>query len=227
MANPRQRRKTRSSSHKPVKQSRRTNKLQRKQPPIKGPKALQDAWDKKKTVRQNFAALGLAHTLNPHDSGGNEQRHEASGRNPDANVEHRKANSHERSGVRHGFGRIMRDENGNVVGVELGEETEAQGLMEDDASEVDESASGWLLDVRRGERERGESVVQALEDASALGRGRSKRSSSVAEVAYLQRLADAHGDDIDAMARDRKRNVQQYTAGQLRRAIEKAGLTSS
>ncbi|KAH9060100.1 hypothetical protein EDB87DRAFT_1551613, partial [Lactarius vividus] len=71
MANPRQRRKARSSQ-KPVRHSRQAKKLLKKQPPIRGPKALRDAWDKHKTVRQNYAALGLAASLNPRASGGAE-----------------------------------------------------------------------------------------------------------------------------------------------------------
>jgi nucleolar protein 16 len=74
MVNPRQRRKVRSS-HKPVHHSRQAKKLLKKQPralgfflemsalptlilifdthqAIRGPKALQEAWDKHKTVRQ-------------------------------------------------------------------------------------------------------------------------------------------------------------------------------
>lgn len=79
MANPRQRHKSRSSSYKPVRNSRHTNKLLRKQPrasrisfelnifnsdifstsltAIRGPKFLQDAWDKRKTVRQKYVSV--------------------------------------------------------------------------------------------------------------------------------------------------------------------------
>ncbi|KAG8733359.1 Nucleolar protein 16 [Ceratobasidium sp. 423] len=73
MATPRQRRKNRSGSHSAVKQSRRAKKNLRKHPAIKGPKALQDAWDKKKTVRQNYEAMGLVHSLNPIAQGGTEK----------------------------------------------------------------------------------------------------------------------------------------------------------
>ena len=55
--------------------------------------------------------------------------------------------------------------------------------------------------------------------------GKVGRTSSSAEVQYLQRLVEKHGrGEYEKMARDRKGNVQQYTAGQLRRAIAKAGL---
>ena len=73
MANPRQRRKARSSSHRPISHSRHAKKNMKKVPrksyspcivnfnfltvmlvflAIRGPKALQEAWDKQKTVHQ-------------------------------------------------------------------------------------------------------------------------------------------------------------------------------
>lgn len=78
MANPRQRRKARSGSHKAVRHSNNAKKNLKKQPrqssicillcqrnyvelvslylavAIRGPKVLQDAWDKHKTVRQKY-----------------------------------------------------------------------------------------------------------------------------------------------------------------------------
>lgn len=50
------------------------------------------------------------------------------------------------------------------------------------------------------------------------------RVSSNAEINYLSRLVDAYGEDFAAMARDRRKNVNQYSAGELRRAVRKAGL---
>lgn len=41
---------------------------------------------------------------------------------------------------------------------------------------------------------------------------------------YLQRLLEKHGKDVDAMARDRKLNTDQRTAGELRRALRRAGI---
>lgn len=61
----------------------------------------------------SYIALGLQHTLNPISSGGTE-------------VGCVKIGSEEKcsSDIPKGFGRIIRDENGAVVGVELGEEEE-------------------------------------------------------------------------------------------------------
>jgi len=81
MANPRQRRKARSSSHKPVSHSRHARRNLKKTPrmssnefvdellnwwswpAIRGPKVLQDAWDNQKTVRQKWevSTLPLRH----------------------------------------------------------------------------------------------------------------------------------------------------------------------
>ena len=39
----------------------------------------------------------------------------------------------------------------------------------------------------------------------------------------LRALVSKHGEDLEAMARDRRLNVDQRTAGELGRAIRKAG----
>ncbi|EJD05799.1 uncharacterized protein FOMMEDRAFT_18040 [Fomitiporia mediterranea MF3/22] len=260
MANPQQRRKARSSSHKPVKQSRRVNKLLKKQPPIKGPKVLQDAWDKHKTVRQNYAALGLAHSLTPTDSGGHvithphsaqvSQNAEASskeGKPPSAEEARRSEGNVARDQTRdgklpRGFGRIIRDERGSVMDVVLGEEemsggeeaAEGKGLEDFEIESPSRQperlgvppGSGWLLennDKEDEEDERAKDVLRALEVAS-MGRPKKQRTSSNAEIKYLSRLVQTYGTNYEGMARDRRTNVNQYSAGQLRRAIERAKL---
>ena len=66
-------------------------------------------------------------------------------------------------------------------------------------------------------------VILALEAVSASGT-KIVRTTSAGETQYLASLVEAHGQDFEKMSRDRRRNVQQYTAGQLKRAIAKAGL---
>ncbi|KAL5490267.1 NOP16 [Sanghuangporus weigelae] len=260
MANPRQRRKARSSSHKPVKQSRRANKLLKKQSPIKGPKALQDAWDKRKTVRQNYAALGSAHTLNPTDSGGRDMSRSASAvshRITDARPEEDKAelakekrtagNETSTNTLRdqkkdgklpRGFGRIIRDDSGTIVDIVLAEEEmpDCEEVAKDKDFEIGTSSgqteklvdppnSRWLL-VDRGregdpENEDVKELLEALEAASKAGAERT-RTTSVGEMKYLTRLVETYGTDYDAISLDRKRNMNQYSAGQLKRAIERA-----
>ncbi|PCH38256.1 hypothetical protein WOLCODRAFT_130795 [Wolfiporia cocos MD-104 SS10] len=216
MANPRQRRKQRSGSYKPVQHSRHAQKNLKKQPPIRGPKVLQEAWDRKKTVRQNYAALGLAASLNPTQSGGAEP----------AQAESRAAAPAQTQGaepaagapVPRGFGRIVRDADGNVVGVELPDEEEARRApaTAEDVPDVraDAQLAAWVAPRAGG---------AALEEMSRAGGRRVARHASAGERAVLRRLVARHGEDVAAMARDRRLNADQRTAGELRRAIRRAG----
>ncbi|KAG6869096.1 hypothetical protein C0993_003416 [Termitomyces sp. T159_Od127] len=240
MANPRQRRKARSSAHKPVSHSRHAKRNLKKMPPIRGPKILQDAWDKTKTVRQNYAALGLIHDLNPTAAGGSEPIRDRS------QIEESQMASTQPENpppTRKGFGKIIRDDAGNVIRIELPEddsETEQpqdEGLPE---PEVDGAVlRPWVTDLGCGEKIRlssgNKNVVQALERLSNLVQqngttlqvplsGSGPRPASAGEVAYLRRLVDKYGEDVERMARDRRLNVEQRTAGALGRALKKAGL---
>jgi len=49
------------------------------------------------------------------------------------------------------------------------------------------------------------------------------RHSAPGELLYLQRLVDKYGEDVERMARDRRLNPEQRTAGQLRRSLRTAG----
>lgn len=57
-----------------------------------------------------------------------------------------------------------------------------------------------------------------LENLSAAGQGQKKvRTVSTHQIKWLQELVTAYGDDVEAMAHDRRRNVWQKTAGEIRR----------
>lgn len=232
MANPRQRRKARSGSHKVVRHSNNAKKNLKKQPPVRGPKVLQDAWDNHKTVRQNYEALGLLPSLNPTASGGVEPRPEHSMPPPVA-PEALGAQKEATSIIPKGYGRIIRDADGNIVDVEMGEEDTADeqaqagsagGFPEDvDVSKENELAPWVSLGSQSGTSQKnGSHVVQSLEaisqsDAPVL------RHSSNGESKLLRNLIVKYGDDVEGMVRDRKLNPDQRTAGVLRRAIKKAG----
>ncbi|KAI6118752.1 ribosome biogenesis protein Nop16 [Pisolithus croceorrhizus] len=240
MANPRQRRK-RKSGHASVSHSRRAKRLLKKMPTIHGPKALQDAWDKAKTVRQNYLALGLQHSLNPVSSGGSEVDLRC-GR-PDR-VKTEVPSSHEgekdsggRSSVKKvvpsGFGRIVRDETGVVIGVELGEEEEEERGPGPDMEALEPSVADadrqvWAQggtgndDVTSSAERTRSAVIRRLERLSAHTETR-VRHTSQGERMYIVRLARKYGDDYEKMARDRRLNAEQKTVGQLKRAVEKAG----
>ncbi|KAI0063470.1 hypothetical protein BV25DRAFT_1869904 [Artomyces pyxidatus] len=237
MANPRQRRKVRSSSYKPIHHSRRAKKILKKQPAIRGPQVLQEAWDKHKTVRQNYAALGLSASLNPRTSGGVERVASDTEAQLEADVDTdmtcTEAPSSSSQGpssgdLSKGLGRIVRDEDGNIIDVEIQEDDEQtspqeEQLIEDRASAlvlVPDTLPWVALGRNLGREPEKTEVVQALEQVSSSP---VVRFSSKSEVALLRRLCAKHGDDTEAMARDRKLNVDQRTAGELSRAIRKAG----
>ncbi|GAA5831574.1 hypothetical protein JCM11251_000754 [Rhodosporidiobolus azoricus] len=144
MANPRQKRKMRSGTAK-VKTSKQSIKNKNKVI-VKGPALLAEAWDKKKTVRQNYAALGLLHSSNPRQAGGLEpNKHTpyaitsatpATVEDLEAALDEELASGDEdeqpkastsnapkkEEKLRPGMARIIRDEKGNVVSIVMGDE---------------------------------------------------------------------------------------------------------
>ncbi|KAF8630383.1 hypothetical protein AX15_002942 [Amanita polypyramis BW_CC] len=241
MANPRQRRKARSSSHRPISLSRRSKKNLKKIPPIRGPKVLQDTWDKNRTVRQNYTALGLVHSLNPTASGGIEppsaRTSSAKLTEPDDVTRNRDMSC----AIPRGFGRIIRDEAGNVVKVDLAPEdakdsSEVNQVMEEPKITPD-AREKWVTNLgmpHEGFDLGGKDALEALERISVTKGGTTTmslkltgvgaRRSSVGEITYLQRLVDKYGDDVERMMRDRKLNAEQRAAGELRKALKRSGL---
>lgn len=208
-------------------------------PTIRGPKALQDAWDKAKTVRQNYLALGLQHTLNPVSSGGSEVDLRC-GRPDRVKSEVRGCHEGEKDSGGHssvkkvvpsGFGRIVRDETGAVIGVELDEEEE-RGPEPDmetlEPSVADADLQVWVQggtgddEVTSSAERTGSVVIKALEGLSVQTKTK-VRHTSQGERMYIARLARKYGDDYAKMARDRRLNPEQKTVGQLKRAVGKAG----
>ncbi|KAK2467036.1 hypothetical protein APHAL10511_001294 [Amanita phalloides] len=231
MANPRQRRKARSSSHRPVSLSLRAKKNLKKTRPIRGPKVLQDAWDRKKTVKQNYAALGLVHTLNPTASGGEEL---LSTRVTSSTL--LESDDHgipDVVAIPQGFGRITRDEAGNVVQITLTSE-ETEGLFKDSSEVMKETEIGqnanakWVTNLgKHGDmllQIRNNVTIEALEDMSVKNTRAEARHASQGEIKYLERLTEKYGNDVEQMARDRKLNNEQRTAGELRRGLRKSGM---
>ncbi|GAA5944430.1 hypothetical protein JCM3775_006630 [Rhodotorula graminis] len=327
MANPRQKRKQRSSVAKAG--ISKASKKNLHKVTIKGPAILADNWDKSKTVRQNYAALGLLPTLDPRQTGGLEPETRVplaiaaasratvddldaamaaadddddesdSDDEPDKD-DSKKAEEHKEA-LKPGMARIVRDEQGNVVsiivgtadGAEVEEKVHApdrtgESSDEEDDDDADEAqdkvvkagkkgdkrakgkgkgraapggdadegdATPWgrpmkdwdaapavesdfgategvakAKDVRQGipifgaglAVEAKTDVVRALEERASR-KTKVIRHTSEFEHKWLVDLVRKHGDDLTAMARDRKGNVWQKTPGELKRAIAKAG----
>ncbi|TXT10757.1 hypothetical protein VHUM_02262 [Vanrija humicola] len=206
MANPRQRSKAKSHrSTKPsANQKRRIHQKLRKAPPLKGPEALQEAWDKKKTVFQNYAALGLLPSI-PVDKGARSQRVKLPVAPPtDEDGDAAMADAAPATGS---FGRIIRDADGNIIDIVLDDE-------EEEPAEA-EAAAPKPLNV--------EPAPLAQLESLAASAAPVVRHTSTAERMWLVSSVQKHGDDYEAMARDRKLNVWQKTPGELKRMVRKAG----
>ncbi|KAK0210345.1 ribosome biogenesis protein Nop16, partial [Desarmillaria ectypa] len=250
MANPRQRRKARSGSHRAISQSKHAKRNLKKTPPIRGPKVLQEAWDSRKTVRQNYAALGLIHDLNPSASGGAEPLEETIDDLPPVQVapDSEAAQASESMKLPQGYGRIIRDDGGNVLRVELpeqeGNNPNSPGRdidMETLEPDVDQKVlQKWVADLGGSETRRPTGkdgdVVKELERLSAVPTNKTQTTLSIAltgsgprhtakgELEYLLKLVKKYGKDAEKMAKDRKLNPDQRTTGELRRALKRAGL---
>ncbi|KAI5454764.1 Nucleolar protein 16 [Naganishia albida] len=197
MANPRQRRKARSGGRgaKPTAPAlRRLHNKQNKAPLMKGPKALQDSWDKTKTVLQNYEALGLLSQIPL-----------AKGLNKGKAAEEEE----DLSELVSGYGQIIRDAEGNVIDIILPEEPQG-------AEEEDEEKEVPKVEAKTA-------IAKKLEVISATTNKPVIRHTSNNERDWLISMVQAYGDDTDAMARDIKRNVWQRTRGEINRMLKKAG----
>ncbi|KAH9484157.1 Nucleolar protein 16 [Psilocybe cubensis] len=243
MANPRQRRKQRSSSHRAVSHSRHAKRNLKKTPPIRGPKALQDAWDKTKTVRQNYAQLGLVVTLDPLASGGIEKPLGRESASMDTTHDYEPVASTSTAptsqpNVPVGFGRIKRDADGTILGFELNESVQEEAtpktrdLEEELESRMDQDVrQKWSTHFSSQIGQRDENLIKSLEEISGRATGTTTlsipisgaghRHASSGELKYLQPLIAKYGDKVESMANDLKLNPEQRTAGQLRRALRK------
>jgi len=63
--------------------------------------------------------------------------------------------------------------------------------------------------------------AQAAAEAEEMEQNKRPRRPSTREEEWLVKLVDKYGDDTDAMARDRKLNPMQQTAGDIGRRLKK------
>lgn len=197
-------------------------------PPLRAPQALKDAWDSHKTVKQNYARLGLLATLNPRAAGGSETIIQ-----PDNSLNDVEASTDApatKDAIPKGFGRIVRDAEGNIVDVEM-EDSEASQDEEDEdplhaeaqelqAKPVQGAGLKWTL--QRSENTESTELIHDLENLSK-GIQKTPRTASSGEKAWLVDVVTKYGSDFEAAARDRKLNPWQRTAGEIKRSVAKAG----
>lgn len=124
----------------------------------------------------SYEALGLAASLNPIASGGAERTvgsHTEGAAKTKKETEERTPGSTGANGVRKGFGKIIRDREGKIVDVEIGDENEEEEEMTGADSEdvldglADSEVAGWVglgSDRRKGSGQEREErrVVQGM-----------------------------------------------------------------
>ena len=134
-------------------------------PALRAPKLLQDAWDRHLTVKQkyvvlspdisvshrvftrcrcsSYTALGLLPSLNPRAKGGSETV-------PDVTLLPKlalpAANTTAFASVPKGHGRIIRDEHGNIVDVQLNEEDRDEEMRISQGDKEDETPWGATME---------------------------------------------------------------------------------
>ncbi|GJC82065.1 nucleolar protein 16 [Colletotrichum liriopes] len=181
-------------------------------------------WNKKETLTQNYRRLGLTARLKA-PTGGIEKTlsqveagKAATGkpRDPFAIASAEEAVFEE--------ARVERDEDGKIVKIHYGSDRRNNPLndplnaLESDAEESDGGAQdewGGIDDESRPE------VIRMLEKEAAQPTAKKPRHMSSQEREWLERLVAKHGDNVAAMARDRKLNPMQQTQGDIARRIKR------
>ncbi|KAI1918640.1 Nucleolar protein 16 [Ophidiomyces ophidiicola] len=226
-----QKKKNRSSAPRIKTKSRRT-KSGKKKINVLGNAVIAQNWDKRQTLTQNYRRLGLATRLNA-PTGGVDKR--ASNR-PADNASEPLAISGNR-GVAHiqpdearverdpKTGKILRivrpskDEDDRTIEV-AGRKRRRANPLNDPLEDLSENEGVTLENINVSTE-----VVVALEKQAATEeeklKKRKPRHQSKREVEWLELLVEKYGDNVPAMARDRKLNPMQQTEGELRRKLKK------
>ncbi|KAK1972828.1 ribosome biogenesis protein Nop16 [Colletotrichum sublineola] len=184
-------------------------------------------WNKKETLTQNYRRLGLTARLKA-PTGGVEKKLsqlESSAktvgskpRDPFAIASTEEAVFEE--------ARVERDADGKIVKIHYGSDRRSNPLndplnaLESDAEDDEREKEGWG-GINDNDDESRPEVIRLLEKEAAQPTVKKPRHMSQQEREWLERLVARHGDDVAAMARDRKLNPMQQTQGDIARRIKK------
>ncbi|GJJ75747.1 nucleolar protein 16 [Entomortierella parvispora] len=166
---------------------------------VTGNKIIRDNWDKKATLRQNYARLGLLTSLNGVTGGIEVKDEDELMDNEQKSLEELAESLTAEQGI------IQRDDAGNIVNVIVGKvksKEELAEIMERDVEPVKAKTD----------------VVRALE-AQAANILKVERYQSEGELVWAAKLVEKYGDDYEKMFRDRKLNPNQQTPAQIKKKI--------
>ncbi|KAK3945105.1 ribosome biogenesis protein Nop16 [Diplogelasinospora grovesii] len=217
----RKRRSSRPTIRQPIRRKKQLNPA--------GNGIIAQNWNKKETLSQNYSRFGIVARLG-NVSGGVAKNVT----NPNATVNTAKppVNPLAIKSADHGHlkveeVKVERDANGKIVRVLRRDNPLNDPLAKfDEPSDVESEGSqhSESEDEEMEEEVERPAVLRELEAAAAVPVVSHARHQSQRETEWLQRLVAKYGGDLGAMARDRKLNPMQQTAGDLKRRLQKAGL---
>ncbi|KAJ4512911.1 Nucleolar protein 16 [Exophiala dermatitidis] len=220
MGRERQKKKNRSSKPKVRPHTHRT-KAGKKKVNFLGNETIAQNWDRKLTVAQNYKRLGLSSRLNA-VTGGTEKR-----RTEDGKIESEPRDPLVIAGpqvtgkIATQEVQVERDpETGRIVRVIRPDNDKAPNPLNDPLNDIMD------VDTERSEKKHKSAVVaqleaQVAEEEELLAKKKRPRKQSQREEEWIARLVEVHGDDIRAMARDRKLNPMQQSEGDISKRIKK------
>jgi nucleolar protein 16 len=194
--------------------------------------------DRNLTLTQNYRRLGLVHRLNT-ATGGSEKRLKKDGEGVEELPEdslHIKSSAQSAAKKHLGLGetKVERDpETGKIIRVihpgdedmieVAGRKVRRSNPLNDP---LNDSSDDDMEDTQPQKKGRAATTIvqqlerQADQEGQAV-KAKKPRHLSPREVEWVTRLIERHGDNLTAMARDRKLNPMQQTEGDLRRRIRK------
>ncbi|KAJ0388036.1 hypothetical protein COL922a_001019 [Colletotrichum nupharicola] len=181
-------------------------------------------WNKKETLTQNYRRLGLTARLrNP--TGGVEKTLSQVQRLKSAKPAPSPFDIAPMEQAVVDEARVERDENGKIVRIHYSKSSRANPLndplndieADSDEEEEEEETEEWggIDDESRPE------VIRLLEKEASRGELKKPRHMSQQETEWLERLIAKHGDNAEAMARDRKLNPMQQTSADIARRLRR------
>ncbi|KAF5523742.1 Nucleolar protein 16 [Colletotrichum aenigma] len=181
-------------------------------------------WNKKETLTQNYRRLGLTARLrNP--TGGVEKTLSQVERLKSAKPAPSPFDIAPMEQAVVDEARVERDENGKIVRIHYSKSSRANPLndplndieADSDEGEEEEETEEWggIDDESRPE------VIRLLEKEASRGELKKPRHMSQQEKEWLERLIAKHGDNAEAMARDRKLNPMQQTSADIARRLRR------
>ncbi|KAF3811283.1 Nucleolar protein 16 [Colletotrichum gloeosporioides] len=180
-------------------------------------------WNKKETLTQNYRRLGLTARLrNP--TGGVEKTLSEVERIKSAKPAPSPFDIAPMEQAVVDEARVERDENGKIIRIHYSKSSRANPLNDplndieadsDDEEEEETEEWGGIDDESRPE------VIRLLEKEASRGELKKPRHMSQQEKEWLERLIAKHGDNAEAMARDRKLNPMQQTSADIARRLRR------